>query len=205
MATLEELQNTMRGLFPDHLGIRLIEAGPDRVTAEMEGREELCTLPGTIHGGALMALADTLGAYGTVLNLAPGASTTTIESKTNFFARAAAGRVLRAVATPLHKGRRTMVWQTRVETDGKLAALVTQTQIVLPARTEPREQLRSMFEGLSAEQQKTMLATLERDGAAMYRALAQAEPDETTRASLLEAAEREEANALVLEKLTGGA
>src|SRR5262245_19980711 len=100
MANLEVLQSTMRGMLPELLGIRLTEASPERVVAEMIGRDDLCTLPGTIHGGALMALADTAGAYGTALNLPKGAATTTIESKTNFFARAVPGRVIRAVATP---------------------------------------------------------------------------------------------------------
>ena len=133
MATLEQIQDTMRGLFPEQLGIRLIEAGPERIEAEMVGRDTLCTMPGTIHGGALMAFADTLGAYGTVLNLPHGASTTTIESKTNFFARAQPDHTLLGVATPLHRGKRTMVWQTRIEANGRLAALVTQTQMVLAA------------------------------------------------------------------------
>jgi uncharacterized protein (TIGR00369 family) len=88
-----------------------------------------------MHGGAIMAFADTLGAVGTVLNLPPGAGTTTIESKTNFFAAAPAGATVTGVSTPLHRGRRTMVWQTQVAlADGKPVALVTQTQMVLEAR-----------------------------------------------------------------------
>ena len=86
-----------------------------------------------------MAFADTLGAYGTGLNLPPGASTTTIESKTNFFAPGIEGRRVRGQSLPLHRGRRTMVWQTRIEReDGRLVAMVTQSQIVLPAeRADP--------------------------------------------------------------------
>ena len=102
--SLQSLQATMRGLFPELLGIRLTEATPERVAAEMPGRDELCTLPGTIHGGALMALADTVGAYATAINLPQGAGTTTIESKTNFFARATPGKPIRAVATVLECG-----------------------------------------------------------------------------------------------------
>ena len=79
-----------------------------------------------------MAFADTLGALGTVANLKEGAGTTTMESKTNFLGAAPLGVRLRAEATPVHRGRRTMVWQTRVILpNGKLVALVTQTQLVL--------------------------------------------------------------------------
>lgn len=201
MITLDTLQETMRGMLPELIGVRLVEATPDRVVAEMEGRPDLCTLPGTIHGGALMALADTLGAYGTFLNLPSGASTTTIESKTNFFARAETGRVIRGTSVPLHRGQRTMVWQTRVECDGRLAALVTQTQAVLPKRVEPIEQIGSLFDGKSLEQRQALLAQLERGGAAIYRAFAAEETDPATRESFLAAAEREEQNAVVLERL----
>jgi uncharacterized protein (TIGR00369 family) len=85
-----------------------------------------------IHGGAIMALADTVGAAAAVINLPEGAGTTTIESKTNFVGPAQAGTTVKATATPIHRGRRTQVWQTRLETDaGKLVAIVTQTQMVL--------------------------------------------------------------------------
>ncbi len=116
-----------RGLVA-HLGIRFLETGPERVVAELDIREEVCTLGGAIHGGTLMALADTVGAVGT---LASGAKTATAESKTNFFAAARAGKV-RAEATPLHKGKRTHVWQTRVTDEaGKLLSLTIQTQMIL--------------------------------------------------------------------------
>jgi 1,4-dihydroxy-2-naphthoyl-CoA hydrolase len=111
-----------------HLGIRFLETTPERVVAELEIREQVCTLNGAIHGGTLMALADTVGAVGT---LASGAKTATAESKTNFFAAARAGKV-RAEATPLHKGKRTHVWQTRVtDESGKLLSLTIQTQMIL--------------------------------------------------------------------------
>ncbi len=124
---------------PDHplpfanlMGLRLTSIAADRVTAELPVREDLCTVPAVLHGGALMALADTLGAVATVANLAEGAHTTTIESKTNFFAAIALGDTARAECTPLHRGRTTMVWQTRITRgDGRLAAIVTQTQLVL--------------------------------------------------------------------------
>jgi len=126
------LQKRVQGLFPEVLGIRFVEASADFVRAELTVRDDLCTVPGIMHGGAIMAFADTLGAVGTVLNLPPGAGTTTIESKTNFFAAAPTGAIVIGECTPLHRGRRTMVWQTRVTLpDGKLVALVTQTQMVL--------------------------------------------------------------------------
>jgi uncharacterized protein (TIGR00369 family) len=126
------LQQRIQPFFPGVLGIRLTSAEPDRVTAELTVRDELCTVPGICHGGVLMAFADTLGAVGTILNLPPDAGTTTIESKTNFFAPALAGTTITAECVPLHRGRRTQTWQTAIRNpDGRLLALVTQTQMVL--------------------------------------------------------------------------
>ena len=118
------------------LGIQFREAGRERVTAEMTVREELCTAHERVHGGALMALADTTAAMGTAISLPDGATgTTTIESKTNFLGGAALGTKLVAIATPIHRGRQTQVWQTRIETEaGKLVAVVSQTQMVLYPR-----------------------------------------------------------------------
>ena len=111
-----------------HLGIRFIEVGPDKVIAELEMRPELATVGGAIHGGTLMALADTVGAAGTA---AMGLRTATLESKTNFFAPALQGKV-RAESSALHKGRRTHVWQTRVTDEhGRLLSLTIQTQMIL--------------------------------------------------------------------------
>lgn len=135
MDASEDLQARFRGLFADLLGIRFVEATPDRVRAEMIVRDDLCTVPGRVHGGALMAFADTLGAAGTFLNLPPGAGTTTIESKTNFIAGAPGGAKVIGESTPLHRGKQTQVWQTRLTLeDGKLVAVVTQTQMVLQPR-----------------------------------------------------------------------
>ena len=118
--------------FAELLGIEFVSVSPDRIVAEMTVREHLCTRPAVLHGGAIMAFADTLGATGTILNLKEGAGTTTIESKTNFIAPAAVGTRVRGEATPIHRGRRTMIWQTRVTmSEGRLVALVTQTQLVL--------------------------------------------------------------------------
>ena len=114
------------------LGVRFLTADQDRVTAELVVREDLCTRPAVLHGGALMAFADTLGAAGTILNLPEGAGTTTLESKTNFITAASAGTKIIGETTPIHKGRTTMVWQTRITTEaGRLVGLVTQTQLVL--------------------------------------------------------------------------
>ena len=122
-----------RGTLGELLGIRFIEVSRERVVAELAYREALTTVGGSLHGGAMMALADTVGAAATALNLPSGAGTTTIESKTNFLAAARAGTV-RAEATPLHRGKRTMVWQTRVTDEtGRLLALTIQTQMVLLA------------------------------------------------------------------------
>jgi 1,4-dihydroxy-2-naphthoyl-CoA hydrolase len=115
------------------LGIEFREAGRECVVAEMTVRRDLCTAGERVHGGALMALADNTAAMGTAISLPDGASgTTTIESKTNFVGRAALGTKLVATAIPLHRGRQTQVWQTRIETaEGKLVAVVSQTQMVL--------------------------------------------------------------------------
>ena len=116
------------------LGLELVTVTPDRVEAVLRVRDDLCTRPAVLHGGAVMALADTLGAIATVANLAEGATTTTIESKTNFFAAIPVGDTARAECIPLHRGRTTMVWQTKVtRSDGRVAALVIQTQLVMPA------------------------------------------------------------------------
>jgi 1,4-dihydroxy-2-naphthoyl-CoA hydrolase len=114
------------------LGMRFLTADPERVTAELVVRDDLCNGVGVLHGGALMAFADTLGACATSLNLPEGAGTTTIESKTNFLAPVPSGTKMIGECLPLHRGRRTMVWQTRISAaGGRLAAVVIQTQLVL--------------------------------------------------------------------------
>ena len=114
-----------------HLGIEFVEVGKERVVAKLPVRKELLTTTDTVHGGTLMAFADTVGAAATVANLAPGQNTATLESKTNFFAACRAG-TLRAESTPLHRGKRTQVWQTRITDEaGKLLSLTIQTQVVL--------------------------------------------------------------------------
>ena len=116
------------------LGIEILEARADRVVARLVVREAVCTSGGILHGGAFMTLADTAGAIGASLNQPPGAGTTTIESKTNFLGSARVGSTVTAEALPVHVGRRSSVWQTRITSEaGKLLALVTQTQLVLQA------------------------------------------------------------------------
>src|ERR1041384_4065027 len=121
--------------FAKLMGVTVVSITPDLVIGELKVREDICTRPAVLHGGAYMAFADTIGAIATVANLKEGETTTTIESKTNFFAAVPLGATQRAECVPLHKGRTTMVWQTKITRgDGRLAALVTQTQMVLKAR-----------------------------------------------------------------------
>lgn len=135
MTELEALQKRLETLFPGLMGVKLVEVSPDRVVATMAVRPELCTSGGILHGGACMAFADTLGAVGTVVNLPPGARTTTTDSSTKFIAGAPVGSTVTGESTAFHKGRSTMVWQTLVRNEaGKLCAVVTQTQLVMVDR-----------------------------------------------------------------------
>jgi uncharacterized protein (TIGR00369 family) len=135
--TIEQVKTFLESKAPGlvtTLGIELVSCTEERVEATLNARLEVSNRAGVLHGGAIMALADTLGGAGTIANLPEGASTVTIESKTNFFAAVPVGDVARAECTPLHRGRTTMVWQTRVTRgDGRLAAVVIQTQLVIPA------------------------------------------------------------------------
>ena len=120
--------------FANLMGVEIVERDKTRVVGKLVVRDDLCTAGGILHGGAYMAFADALGAIGGVLNLAPGARTTTLESKTNFLGSAKAGTTVIGEATPLHVGRRSSVWQTRITNDdGKLLALVLQTQMTIEA------------------------------------------------------------------------
>lgn len=136
MIDIAAIHRVIDPLLPGLLGIRLLEVAPDRVVAEMEVRANLCTAGGILHGGAYMAFADTLGAVGTVVNLASGAGTTTTDSSTKFIAGARLGTIVRGESIALHRGRTTMVWQTSItNAAGKLCAVVTQTQLVLDSRS----------------------------------------------------------------------
>lgn len=126
------MQQRLAPLFPGLMGVRLIELAPERVVAEMDVRDDLCTAGGILHGGAFMAFADTLGAVGTVVNLPDGKRTTTTDSSTKFIAGARAGTVVTGESVALHRGRTTMVWETRIRSaEGRLCAVVSQTQLVL--------------------------------------------------------------------------
>ena len=128
---VSQLAAQWRGTLVELLGIEFVELAPERVLATLAIRDDLRTVGGALHGGTLMAFADTVGAVATVLNLPAGAGTTTLESKTNFFAAGRSGTV-RAETTPLHRGKRTMVWQTRVtDESGRLLSMTIQTQMVL--------------------------------------------------------------------------
>jgi uncharacterized protein (TIGR00369 family) len=132
MHDLAALQGLLEPLFPGLLGVRLSELALDRVVAAMPVRAELCTTGGVLHGGATMAFADTLGAIGTMLNLGADKRTTTTDSSTKFIAAARVGTTVTGESIALHRGRTTMVWQTSIRSaEGRLCAVVTQTQLVL--------------------------------------------------------------------------
>ena len=128
------VQAMLAPLFPGLMGVRLTSVAPDRIVAEMPVRPDLCTGGGILHGGAYMAFADTLGAVGTVMSLAKGQSTTTTDSSTKFIRGAPVGSTVTGHSVALHRGRRTHVWQTEARNaEGKLCAVVTQTQLVMDA------------------------------------------------------------------------
>lgn len=130
--TAATIQKIIAPHLPGLLGIEIAEATPDRVVGRLPVKPEICTTGLILHGGAIMAFADTLGAVGTFMNLPTGATTTTIESSTKFLAAAAEGTVVSGETIPLHKGRTTMVWQTSIRReDGRLCAVVSQTQLVI--------------------------------------------------------------------------
>jgi uncharacterized protein (TIGR00369 family) len=133
LPTIEQLQTLVNSIFPGLMGVELKEATQERIVARMLVRPDLCTAGGILHGGAYMAFADTVGAIGTVMNLPPKTRTTTIESKTNFLGAAPVNTHVTAESIPLHRGKTTQVWQTSIRSEaGKLCAIVTQTQMVLP-------------------------------------------------------------------------
>jgi uncharacterized protein (TIGR00369 family) len=126
------IQELLDPLFPGLMGVQLTEASADRVVANLKVRADLCTTGQILHGGAVMAFADTLGAVGTFMNLPEGKRTTTIESSTKFIGAARMDTTVTGECEAFHRGRTTMVWQTQIRTqEGKLCAVVTQTQLVL--------------------------------------------------------------------------
>lgn len=134
MQTIEQIQQILEPLFPGLMGVRLVTLETERVVAELEVRPELCTAGGILHGGAYMAFADTLGAVGTIINLPQGKRTTTTDSSTKFIGGARRDTTVVGECLALHRGRTTMVWQTTIRSaQGKLCAVVTQTQLVMDA------------------------------------------------------------------------
>jgi 1,4-dihydroxy-2-naphthoyl-CoA hydrolase len=134
MLSVESLQQILKPLFPGLMGVRIVELAPERVVAELAVRQELCTTGGILHGGAYMAFADTLGAIGTVVNMPQGKRTTTTDSSTKFIGAAPVNTTVTGECIAIHRGRTTMVWQTTIKSaEGKLCAVVTQTQLVLDA------------------------------------------------------------------------
>ena len=135
MTDLARLQSVLDPLFPGLMGVKLLEVSAERVVAELVVRPDLCTTGGTLHGGAYMAFADTLGAVGTFMTLPAGKGTTTTDSSTKFTAAAKTGSTIRGECVALHRGRTTQVWQTSIRNEaGKLCAVVTQTQLVIDAK-----------------------------------------------------------------------
>jgi 1,4-dihydroxy-2-naphthoyl-CoA hydrolase len=132
MLDLASIQELLGPLFPGLMGVRVTQLTPERVVAEMTVRADLCTAGGILHGGAYMAFADTLGAVGTILNMPSGKRTTTTDSSTKFIGAARLNSTVIGECLALHRGRTTMVWQTSIRNaEGKLCAVVTQTQLVL--------------------------------------------------------------------------
>ena len=132
MHSVESLQQMLAPLLPGLLGLRIVQAVPERIVAELDVRPQLCTTGGVLHGGAYMAFADTLGALGTILTMPKDKRTTTTDSSTKFIGAARVDTTIVGECLPLHRGRRTMVWQTMIRSaEGKLCAVVTQTQLVL--------------------------------------------------------------------------
>ena len=133
MTDIAAMQQRLDSLFPGLMGVRLTALAADRITVELPVRPDLCTAGGILHGGAIMAFADTLGAVGTLQNLPAGRrTTTTTDSSTKFIGSVKVGGSASAECLALHRGRTTQVWQTSIRNaDGKLCALITQTQRVL--------------------------------------------------------------------------
>jgi uncharacterized protein (TIGR00369 family) len=132
MISIETMQKHLEPLFPGLIGVKLVELTPERVVGQLVVRPDLCTAAETMHGGAYMAFADTLGAVGTVINMPQGKRTTTTDSSTKFIGGAKVNTTVTGESIALHRGRTTQVWQTSIRTaEGKLCAVVTQTQLIL--------------------------------------------------------------------------
>ncbi len=121
--------------FAKMMGVKMTLVTKDRLEGELAVTADHCSIPATLHGGAIMAMADNMGGIGAFMNMPPGSATTTVESKTNFLRAVPQGETAKAVTTPVHLGRTLQVWKTELfRQDGKLAAVVTQTQMIRPAK-----------------------------------------------------------------------
>lgn len=121
--------------FAKMMGVKMTLVTKERIEGELKVTPDHCTIPATLHGGAMMAMADNMGGIGAFMNMPPGSMTTTVESKTNFLRAVPLGETAKAVTTPVHLGRTLQVWKTEIfRGDGKLAAIVTQTQMIRPAK-----------------------------------------------------------------------
>ncbi|MBI1366867.1 MAG: hotdog fold thioesterase [Alphaproteobacteria bacterium] len=134
---LADAFNRNNAPFARMIGVRFVSVSKDRIEAELDVTPEHCTIPATLHGGAIMAFADNLGGVGAFLNMPEGSLTTTIESKTNFLRPIPVGQTAKAVTAPIKLGRTVQVWKTEVfDGAGKLAAIVTQTQLIMAGRDQ---------------------------------------------------------------------
>ncbi len=134
---LADAMNQNNTPFAKLMGVKMTLVTKERLEGELKVAIDHCTIPATIHGGAIMAMADNMGGIGAFLNMAPGSMTSTVESKTNFLRAIPVGQTAKAVTTPINIGRTLQVWKTEIfREDGKLAALVTQTQMIRPAKAE---------------------------------------------------------------------
>lgn len=132
---LADAFNESNAPFARMIGVRMTNVTKERLEAELLVTPEHCTMPATMHGGAMMAFADNMGGCGAFLNMPEGMMTTTVESKTNFLRPIPVGQKAIAVTEPVHIGRSLQVWKTEIRReDGKVAAIVTQTQMIMPMR-----------------------------------------------------------------------
>ena len=129
---LADAFNENNAPFAKMMGVRMTLVTKERIEGELEVTKDHCTVPDILHGGAVMAFADNLGGVGAFVNMPPGAGTTTIESKTNFLRAVPMGQTAKGVCTPVNIGRTLQVWKTEIfRGDGQLAAVVTQTQLIM--------------------------------------------------------------------------
>lgn len=134
---LADAMNENNTPFAKLMGVHMTLVTKDRIEGELDVASAHCTIPATLHGGAMMAMADNMGGIGAFLNMPPGSLTTTVESKTNFLRAVPVGQKAKAVTTPVHLGRTLQVWKTEIfREDGKLAAIVTQTQMIRPQKSD---------------------------------------------------------------------